>query len=438
MNLEFRLERRKGKSALLIMPLFVAIGLLVAIVLLTVTLWSVKRRVETHLTSVHQKGQLADLIPSLVGLTHGQIALGNRVEVLQNGDLFPSLLRAMSEAKETIHFETYVWWKGEICRRVATVLAEKAREGVEVRLLVDATGGAKMEDDLAKMMKDAGVRLQRFHPFRLANLGKLNNRDHRKIMIIDGRIGFAGGHGIADEWTGNAQDRKHWRDTFLRLEGPVVSQLQAAFTENWIEETGEITAGERYFPRPQTAGNSPAHVAYSSPAGSISSVQLLYYLAITAAKKELLIQSPYFLPDRDAIEALAAAVQRGVDVRVMMPSDETTDTPLVQHASHHHFGTLLKRGVRIYEYHRTLLHQKVIIVDGLWSTVGSANFDDRSFELNDEISVGIIDSEIAAQLKAAFDEDLNHSVERTYEEWSNRGLWHKFVDGATYLANEQM
>lgn len=437
-DFEFRLERRKGKSTLLSMPLFVAIGLLVAIVLLTVSLWSVKRRVETHLTSVQQEGQLVDLIPSLVGLTHSQIAHGNRVEVLQDGDLFPALLVAMGQARETIHFETYVWWKGEICRHVAAVLAEKARQGVEVRLLVDASGGAKMEDDLAKMMKDAGVRHQRFHPFRLANLGKLNNRDHRKIVIIDGRIAFVGGHGIGDEWTGNAQDKKHWRDTSLRLEGPVVSQLQAAFTENWIEETGEITGGERYFRRLQPAGHSRAHVAYSSPAGSVSSVQLLYYLAITAAQKELLIQNPYFLPDGDAMEALAAAVARGVDVRVMMPSDHTTDTPLVQHASHHHFGTLLKRGVKIYEYQRTLLHQKVMIVDGLWSTVGSTNFDDRSFELNDEISVGIIDPEIAARLKAAFQEDLIHSVERTYEEWSDRGLWHKLVDGVTYLANEQL
>jgi cardiolipin synthase len=438
MDWEFRLERRKGKSTLLAMPLFVAIGLLAAIALLATVLWSVKRRVDTRLTSVQQKGQLTDLIPSIVGLTHGQIAEGTRVRVLQNGALFPDLLAAMREARETIHFETYVWWKGEICREVATVLSQKARQGVEVRLLVDASGASRMENDLAEMMRDAGVHVRRFHPFRLANLGRVNNRDHRKIVIIDGRIGYVGGHGIADEWTGNAQDKHHWRDTFLRLEGPVVSQLQAAFSENWIEETGEIIAGERYFPRLAPAGNSRTHVAYSSPTGGIASVQLLYYLAITAARTELLIQNPYFLPDRDGIEALAEAVARGVDVRVMMPSDDATDTPLVQHASHHHFGTLLKRGVRIYEYQPTLLHQKVMIVDGLWSTVGSTNFDDRSFELNDEISIGIIDPEIAAQLKAAFDEDMRHSAERTYQEWSNRSLWHKFVDGITYLANEQL
>lgn len=437
-DFEFQLHKRKGDPDLITMPLFLAIGMLGLVVLLMILLWSVKRRVHTELSSVKQQGQLVDLIPSLVGLTHGQISQGNRVEVLQNGALFFSLLPALRNARETIHFETYVWWKGKICEEVASVLAQKAKEGVEVRLLVDASGGSKMDRDLAKMMEKAGVKYRRFHSFRFANLGRVNNRDHRKIIVIDGRIGFVGGHGIADEWTGDAQDKEHWRDTFLRLEGPSVAQLQSAFTENWIETTGEITGGERYFPPLHAVGSSRAHVAYSSPAGSVSSVQLLFYLAIAAAEKELLIQNPYFLPDGDAIEALAAAVERGVDVRVMLPSDEATDTPLVQHASHHHFGTLLKRGVKIYEYQRTLLHQKVIVVDGVWSTVGSTNFDDRSFELNDEISVGIIDPVIAAELKAAFAEDLKYAVQRRYEEWSDRSWWHKFVDGLTYLANEQL
>lgn len=438
LDFEFKIERKRGHPTLVAMPLFLAIGLVVGLALFAIVLWSVKRRVDTRLSSVEQQGQPTDLLPSIVGLTHGTLIGGNKVKILQNGAFFSELIEALRGARESIHFETYLWWKGDICRQVAEVLSQKAREGVEVRLMVDASGASRMEGELAEQMEEAGVKFRRFHAFRFANLGRLNNRDHRKIIVIDGRIGFVGGHGIAQEWTGDAQDRDHWRDTFARVDGPVVGKLQAAFTENWIEETGEITGGERYFPVIPPAGSSLAHVAYSSPTGSVSSVQLLYYLAITAARRELWIQNPYFLPDRDAIEALAQAVARGVDVRVMMPSDEVTDSPVVQHASHHHFGTLLKRGIKIFEYRKTLLHQKVIIVDGSWATVGSTNFDDRSFELNDEVSLGILDPAVAGELRAAFEEDQKHCVQRNFQEWTDRGLWHKFVDGVTFLANEQL
>ncbi|MGZ8710649.1 MAG: phospholipase D-like domain-containing protein, partial [Thermoanaerobaculia bacterium] len=212
----------------------------------------------------------------------------------------------------------------------------------------------------------------------------------------------------------------------------------AAFAENWIEETGYIPAGDRYFPKIAPVGSTAAHLAYTSPDGSISSVQILYYLAIKAARREILIQNPYFLPDAAAIAALEEAVQRGVDVRVMLPSDDATDSAIVQHASHHHFGTLLQRGVKIYEYEKTLLHQKVMVVDGLWSAVGSTNFDDRSFELNDEVSIGVVDPAIAAQLRAGFIDDLKHAKQRKFEEWKGRGVWHKLTDGVAYLGRSQM
>jgi cardiolipin synthase len=331
----------------------------------------------------------------------------------------------------------YIWWEGKLANELTTLLARKAREGVEVRVLVDGSGGrkiSKVEDQL----KGAGVQVALFHPVRFSNLGRINNRDHRKIVVIDGRIGFIGGHGIGDEWTGNAQDKKHWRDTGMRAEGPVVNRLQAAFCENWIEETGEILAGDMYFPRPAPMGTTSTHVAYTSPSGSVSSVQLLYYLAIEAARREVIIQNPYLLPETDAIDALERAVKRGVKVMIMVPSTESTDSPVVQHASHHRFGNLLKRGVRIWEYDRTLLHQKIMVVDDTWSCVGSTNFDARSFEVNDEISVGIVDPSIAAQLKTAFGQDLRYARERHFEEWSDRGLWHKLKDGLAYLANEQL
>ncbi|HXI11262.1 MAG TPA: cardiolipin synthase [Thermoanaerobaculia bacterium] len=417
----------------------IALGaMIIGLVLLGLLLWSATRGRTTHLR-VTQPGELRTLIPSIVGLTQGALEQGNKIAILQNGDgFFPVLLKEIENAKETINFESYVWWKGEICKQIAQALAKKAREGVEVRVLLDASGSSRMDDDLEKMMIDAGCQVRKFHPLRISNLGRMNNRDHRKIMVFDGRIGMTGGHGIAEEWTGDGQDRKHWRDTFLRVEGPIVNQLQSAFFENWIEETGEVVSGEKYFPRLPPAGPSSAHLAYTSPSGTVSSVELLHAMAIAAARKEILISNPYFLPNKDVIELLAKAVQRGVDVRVMVPSAEVNDFPMVQHASHRHYGTLIKRGIKIYEYEKTLCHQKVIIIDGLWSSVGSTNFDDRSFRLNDEVSMGIIDESVAAELKKAFEQDLRSAKSPTFDQWKDRGLFHKLKDGLAFVGNSQL
>lgn len=420
------------------MPLVACIGGILGLVLLAITVWSITREPNTRLR-VRALGELRSLMPSLVGLTQSNLEEGNAVQILQNGDgFFPVLFRDIAAAKESIHLETFIWYDGQLTRQLIPLLARKAREGVEVRVLVDASGGKALKDEPKKVLEDAGVKVAHFHPLRISNLGRLNNRDHRKLVILDGRVAYTGGFGFADEWTGNAQDRKHYRDTSLRIEGPVVHRLQAAFSENWIEETGEIPADTKFFPHLAPAGTTPAHVAYTSPTHSISSVQILYYLAIKAARHEIIIQNPYLLPDRAAIEALEEAVDRGVDVKIMVPSDDATDNAIVQHASHHHFGTLLKRGVKIWEYDRTLLHQKVIVIDGLWSSVGSTNFDDRSFQLNDEINVGLLDAQLAAQLRAAFTADLRYAKQRKFEEWSERSLWHKAVDGVAYLGRSQL
>jgi cardiolipin synthase len=431
------IEVRRGAHVVRV-PIVLFVSMAFAILMLTVVLWSVWRNRDVHL-QVKNPGELNTLLPSIVGLTQSSLDGGNRVELLQNGDgFFPPLLRDIAAARESIHIESYIWWKGAICRQLAELLAAKARQGVEVRLLVDASGGHKMDDELAELMERAGVRLARFHPVRVSNLGRLNNRDHRKVMILDGRIGYIGGYGIAEEWTGNAQDRNHWRDTGLRVEGPVVNRLQGSFCENWIEETGEVPAGEKYFPKLTPVGPTAAHVAYTSPNGSISSVQVLYYLAIKSARREIIIQNPYLLPDDNSIDALAEAVGRGVDVKVMVPATTSTDSPIVQHASHHHFGTLLKRGVKVWEYKKTLLHQKIIMVDGVWSCIGSTNFDARSFEINDEVTMAVVDRGIAGQLRAAFEDDLRQAERRQFDEWKNRGLWHKFIDGLAYLAHGQL
>jgi cardiolipin synthase len=434
---ELTIWHKRGTKVVRV-PLVMVIATFVTIIGLTVMLWSVERGRKTHMR-VEQPGEFSVLLPSIVGLTGGNIDSGNKVDLLENGDgYFPRLLEGINGAKLSINLESYIWWNGDICLQIAEALAAKARQGVEVRVLLDASGAHKMDGKLLELMTKAGCQVRKFHPIRFSNLGRLNNRDHRKIAIIDGRIGFIGGHGIAEQWTGHAQDRDHWRDTALRVEGPVVNRLQSAFCENWTEETGEITAGDRFFPKPVTAGNVSAHVAYTSPSGSVSSVQVLYYMAIASARREIIIQNPYMLPDADAIEALSAAVKRGVHVYVMVPAAVATDSPVVQHASHHNFGTMLQRGVRIWEYQPTLLHQKILIVDGIWSCVGSTNFDDRSFQLNDEISMGVIDRTLATELRAHFQADLRLSHERHFDEWKHRGLWHKMIDGLAYLGSNEL
>jgi cardiolipin synthase A/B len=428
--------RKPAKSVQL--PLAAVVGGVLAILFMAILLWSEKRRPDKTLL-VQNPGELRALLPSIAGLTHSTMEAGNAMQLLQNGDMFfPALLRDIAAARESVHIESFIWYDGKISRQLAKLLTEKARQGVEVRILVDASGGRQLKGEVAEMLESAGVKIAHFHPLRFGNLARLNNRDHRKLMIVDGRIGYIGGFCIADEWTGNARHKKEYRDTGLRIIGPIVNRLQAAFAENWIEETGFIPAGDKYFPKIAPAGNTTAHLAYTSPSGSISSVQILYYLAIKAARREILIQNPYFLPDSAGIKALEEAVKRGVDVRIMLPSDTVTDSAIVQHASHHHFGTLLQRGVKIYEYDKTLLHQKIMVVDGLWSAVGSTNFDERSFELNDEVSIGVVDPAIAAQLRTAFIADLRHAKERKFTEWKNRGVWHKTVDGVAYLGRSQM
>jgi cardiolipin synthase A/B len=431
------IEKRRGSHVIRV-PLVLFVALILAVAGLTVLLWSAERGTNPHL-NVKNVGDFSALLPSMVGLTGSNLESGNQVQLLENGDqFFPLLLRDIAGAKQSVHIESYIWWKGEICDRLAHALAAKAKEGVEVRLLIDASGGHKMEKELAKLMLDSGVRLVRFHPPTLANLGRLNNRDHRKEAIIDGRIGYIGGYGFAEEWTGHGQDKDHWRDAGLRVEGPIVNRMQGAFSENWIEETGEIMAGEKYFPHLSAAGPTQAHLAYTSPTGGVSSVQVLYYLAIKAARREIIIQNPYLLPDDDAMQALGEAVKRGVEVKIMVPATNATDSPIVQHASHYRYGLLLQKGIRIWEYKKTLLHQKVIIVDGVWACVGSTNFDRRALQLNDEVSMGVLDAGLASQLKAVFADDLKFCEERHFDEWQHRGIWHKAEDGLAYLASSQL
>jgi cardiolipin synthase len=429
---------RDSKGRLLIeVPLWMAIVTLVFMAVLFLWAWSKGRQVTPHVR-VRGVDDFTEALPSIAGMTQADVLAGNSVEVLENGDgFFPRFLADVLAAKRTIHLETYVWWKGKITEKVAGILSEKARQGVEVRLIVDSFGSTKMEDHQFEEMQRAGVKATRYHPFRLSEFGYVNNRTHRKIAVIDGRVAYVFGHGIAAEWTGNGQDAHHWRDTGVRLMGPIVNTAQSTFAQHWGETVGEALVGPRYFPRQPNAGTIRAHMVASSPRGGVSHLEVLIKIAIATAKRELIIQNPYFIPGDDVVELLSDAVKRGVDVRVMVPGP-VTDSAVVKHAGHFYFEDLMKRGIKLYVFQRTMIHQKIILVDGLWALVGSSNMDDRSYDINDEASVGIIDAGITARLRAAFDDDMKSSLPVRLDEWNARSLWHKTQDWLSYRLNDQL
>jgi cardiolipin synthase len=428
--------RREHRRQIQVHPA-VVYGLLAVIALLLLLLWSVLNHQSFELETEH-RSSLEDELLSIVALTRGSLIEGNAIEIGQDGEFFDRLLPDLAAATETIHIESYVWWTGEICHRVAEILARKAEEGVEVRLLIDWAGGKKLEPELETLMEDAGVAIARFHPPTPRALGRFNARTHRKIVVVDGRTGYVFGHGFADEWTGKGQDREHYRDTFARVRGPIVNQLQGVFFENWLEVTRKLPFGEQYFPTIQPEGDVEAHVASVSSTGDVSAIETLYYGVVAAATSEVLIQNPYFVVEGLGLKLFEQAIARGVEVKVMLPSVASTDNPIVQHASHRHFEELLVSGVEIYEYDRTLLHQKVIVVDRLWSTIGSANFDDRSFELNDEVQLGMVDPRIARILVDAWENDLRSARRIDLEQWRRRGWWHRVKDRLAYALNEQL
>ena len=356
------------------------------------------------------------------------IVPGNRVVDLENGDeIFPAMLEAIRGAQRTITFETYIYWSGEIGQQFADALAERARNGVAVKVMLDWAGSIKMDDALLEQMKAAGVEVHQYRPLKWYNIGRLNNRTHRKLLVVDGRIGFTGGVGIADQWSGHAQDPDHWRDLHFRIEGPVVSQVQAAFNDNWIKTTGVVLNGGDYFPPQQQVGEMDAHMFVASPAGGSESMHLMYLLAIAAAERSIDLEAAYFVPDELIIKALLAARQRGVRVRVILPGKHI-DSETVRLASKAHWGELLLGGVEIHEYQPTMMHNKLLIVDREMVSVGSTNFDVRSFRLNDEASLNVYDAAFAERMTEVFEADLKPTVRYTYEMWEQRPLKEKLVE----------
>ncbi|HEU5041555.1 MAG TPA: phospholipase D-like domain-containing protein [Gemmatimonadales bacterium] len=394
---------------------------------------SVERRIEHGYTV--EDPQFARAMGSLLGPA---LVGGNRITPLRNGDrIFPAMLDAIRAARRSINFETYIYWSGDIGREFAEALSERARAGVPVRVLLDWVGAGKIDEALVERMEEAGVIVLRYHPLKWYNLGRLNNRTHRKLLVVDGVVGFTGGVGIADEWRGDAQDPHHWRDSHFLVEGPVVAQLQAAFMDNWIETRGEVLHGEEYFPALRTVGPQCGQVFQSSSDGGSESVRLMYLLSIASAGKRLRIANAYFVPDDLAVRHLVDAARRGVEVEIVVPG-RYIDFTVVRKASRARWGPLLEAGIAIYEYQPTMYHTKVMIVDDLWVSVGSTNFDSRSFKLNDEANLNILDPELAAELARHFEEDKRRSQRVTLEEWRARPWRQKLQERTAELFRSQL
>jgi cardiolipin synthase len=341
------------------------------------------------------------------------------------------MLAEIKKAKHTITFAQYLYEDGAIAYDLANAFAERCQAGVKGNILLDSHG-TNTPDDIPAIMREAGCDVQYFRRVEapqvifIWKLLRYNYRNHRRILVIDGKVGFTGGYGIKDTWLGDGHTEGHWRETNARLEGPIVKSLQAAFTESWLETTGAMLGGEDYFPRLEPRGKLPVQIVKSSPVGGSFQNYMLFLLSITSAKKSILITNPYFIPDDRMIDALVNAAGRGVEVIVLVPGK--IDHKITYRASRREYGRLLLSGIQIYEYMPALMHAKTMVVDGIWATIGSTNFDNRSFALNEELNLTVYDGGIAERLHKIFLDDLKHSKKITYEAWKARGWKEKFFE----------
>ncbi len=418
--------------------LFWGIGAAIVVTILVTNLvLTGERTVERPIPRLYGAGD-PQFLRSMGSLLGPALLPGNRTTELLNGDqIFPAMLSAIRAARASITFETYIYWSGEIGKQFTEALTERARPGVKVHLLLDWAGSGKIDSGYLTTMTDAGAEVERYHPLRWYNLARMNNRTHRKLLVVDGKIGFTGGVGIADKWLGHAQDPDHWRDSHFRVEGPVVAQVQAAFLDNWLKTRAEVLHGERYFPALAPVGEHLAQTFTSSPSGGSESVRLMYLLSIAAADQSIVIANAYFVPDDLAMNTIIAARNRGVEIDVIVPG-KYNDVLLTRKASRGRWGPLLEAGVRIHEYQPTMFHCKVMTVDDRWVSVGSTNFDSRSFRLNDEANLNVYDREFAARQGAVLRVDLARSRPMTLAEWRRRPARERFTDRMAGLLRSQL
>ncbi len=408
-----------------------------ALTLIVLNLLPAEQRIEHRIERLYETGS-AEYFRSMGILLGPPVLAGNQVVALQNGrEIFPAMLAAIRGAKRTITFETYIYWSGDIGQAFADALSGRARAGVRVHVLLDWVGSQKIEERLLEEMRKAGVEIHLYRPLSWYHLARMNNRTHRKLLVIDGSVGFTGGVGIADKWNGNAEDPDHWRDSHFRVEGPVVAQMQATFLDNWTKVSGEIQHGADYLPSIRPAADTRAQMFSSSPAGGAASVQLMYLLATTAATSTIDLASAYFVPDELTSNALVAAMRRGVRFRLIVPGP-VNDMTVVSRASRATWGPLLAAGAEIHEYQPTMFHCKVLIIDRLLVSVGSTNFDPRSFRLNDEANLNVYDAAFAASQVEVFERDLARSRRVTLADWQARPWQEKLVDWGAGLVGVQL
>jgi cardiolipin synthase len=415
----------------------VAVLATLAAVLLLQNLSAAEKKITKPLVSYHAVGD-PGFFHELGNLLGPPLVDGNRIETLSNGDeIFPSMLAAIRGARKTITFETYIYWSGEVGEAFTEALTDRARAGVRVHLLIDWVGSGRMDASLLARMEEAGVQIERYHPIHWYTLDRLNHRTHRKTLVVDGMVGFTGGVGIADKWLGHAQDPDHWREAHFRVEGPVVAQMQATFLDNWLKTRGELLHGNDYFPPIPAAGESLAQMFRSSSRGGAESVRLMYLMSIADARKSIRVANSYFVPDDLSVRALVEARRRGVSVEIIVPGPHT-DTEVVRKASRSLWGELLAAGAEIYEYQPTMYHCKVMIVDDAWVSVGSTNFDERSFRLNDEANLNVYDPVFAQGQVAIFERDKAASRRVTLEQWVQRPWTEKLAEKVASLLRSQL
>ena len=414
-----------------------AVLVTVALTLLVINLIGGEKRIETTLPRLYDAGDDA-FRRSLSSLLGPQLLEGNRVEPLLNGDrIFPPMLQAIAAARTTVTFETFIYWSGEVGDSFAKALGERAQAGVKVHVLLDWVGSLKMDGAMVDRLAACGVEVKRFHKPHWRHWGRMNNRTHRKLLVVDGTVGFTGGVGIADQWLGDARSPDEWRDSHFRVEGPVVAQMQAVFLDNWMRATGQVLHGEAYFPVLKPSGDQAAQMFSSSPSGGSESMHLMFLLALTAARERIDLSASYFVPDSLTIRTLTAAAARGVAVRVLLPCGHI-DSIFVRKASRASWGPLLRAGVQIAEYRPTMFHNKGLVVDGRFVSVGSTNFDNRSFLLNDEANLNVLDEAFAAHMHGVFEDDWAKGERITLAKWRKRPWRQRLLEQGARLLRSQL
>ena len=371
------------------------------------------------------------------GFLNSPVFRGGQVTILQNGDAFyPAMLQAIREAQDSVNFETYIFEPDEVGLQFMEAFKERARAGVEVRLLIDGFGALKLRKRYREDLCQAGVKVVRFRPFAFRNLVRIYRREHRRATIIDGRIGFTGGAAISKKWKGNVGNPHEWRDSMTRVTGPMVTGIQSAFVGNWVYCTSEVLVGPRFFPRHEPGPGPCGLSVVSSPSDSTQPIRLLFWLSFINAQSRLWISSSYFIPDKRLRKAVIDRARDGVDVRVLVPGNHTDAVP-VQAAGRSYYQELLEAGVRIFEYQASMMHAKTVVIDSLWSVVGSANMDERSMEINEENVLGISDQEFAESIERGMQEDFACSREILLEDWKKRSLFRRAVERIAKTLIEQ-